>query len=365
MALFDEAARIPGEPADSGQRTGKRAERPGKAPRPAALAALLLASALAAPAPARAVPITYTLAVLGGNASGSLGSLQFANGYFDLVFQGDSADVFTFSVPGPNGPVTGAEIRTGTASVVVYDNNHSPIAQATFLPSAGIFVSVDQTNNGIGFGSFAVPLGDPAFPGDPVYPSGLLTPAGAVLGYDLTTDFVVSGFAISCGGFPGVCTDPPPALPTTAGDLRLDHVNIAFAQFIAQAQPAVAAFADFAARLELEGRPPDGFELRAELTLGAGSDGIDPSSEPVALQIGPLSLSIPAGSFQSTRRGGWRFAGDAGGAALEARITALGGSRYRLTAEGEGADLSGAQEPVSVSLTIGNDGGSTTAAGDD
>ena len=309
-----------------------------------------------------AVPIAYTLSVLGGNASGSLGTLQFANGYFDLTFEGDTADVFTFSVPGPSGPVTGAEIQRGTATVTVYDSNHSPIAQATFLPSAGIFVSVDQTNNGIGFGSFGVPLGDPAFPGEPVYPSGLLTPTGAVLTYDLTTDDVVSGYAISCAGFPGVCADPPPALPTTAGDLLLDHVNIAFAQFIAQTHPPFAAFADFAVRVELEGRPPDGFELAGEFTLGTGSDGIDPASEPVALQIGSLSLPIPAGSFQSTRRGGWRFAGDAGGAALRARIAPLGGNRNRLRAEGEGADLSGIQGPVSVGLTIGNDAGSTTAA---
>ena len=361
MAMLDEAAPLPGRPEGPGERSGRHRFRPGKAPWSPALAALLLASALAAPGPARAVPITYTLTVLGGNASGSLGTLAFSNGYFDLVFEGDTADVFTFSVPGPNGPVTGAELMKGTASVIIYDSNHSAIAQATFLPSAGIFVSVDQTNNGIGFGSFGVPLGDPAFPGQPVYPSGLLTPTGAVLAYDLAGDDVVSGYAISCAGFPGVCTDPPPPLPTTAGDLRLDHVNIAFAQFIAQTHPPSAAFASFDARLELEG---GGFELSGDFTLGAGSDGIDPTAEAVALQVGPLSLSIPAGSFQTARRGGWRFSGDAGGAVVTIRIAPLGGNAYRLSAEGN-ADVSGIQPPVTVSLTIGNDGGSTTAADDD
>ncbi|HSB18472.1 MAG TPA: hypothetical protein VLD85_00530 [Anaeromyxobacteraceae bacterium] len=361
MAMLDGAAPHPGRSDGPGERSGRHRLRSGKAPWRPALAALLLASALAAPASARAMPVTYTLTVLGGNASGSLGTLAFSSGYFDLVFEGDTADVFTYSVPGPNGPVTGAEIMKGTASVIIYDSNHSAIAQATFLPSAGIFVSVDQTNNGIGFGSSGVPLGDPAFPGDPVYPSGLLTPTGAVLAYDLTTDDVVSGYALSCGGFPGVCADPPPALPTTAGDLRLDHVNIAFAQFIAQTHPPFAAFASFDARLELE---RDGFELSGDFTLGAGSDGIDPVSEPVALQVGPVSLSIPAGSFQSARRGGWRFAGDAGGAVVGVRIAPLGGNAYRLSVEGN-ADVSGIQAPVTVGLTIGNDSGSTAADLDD
>jgi hypothetical protein len=41
------------------------------------------------------------------------------------------------------------------------------------------------------------------------------------------------------------------------------------------------------------------------------------------------------------------------------RITQLGGGTFQLQAEGEGASLTGTANPVTVSLTIGDDGGRT------
>ncbi len=333
------------------------------------LAALMLASALAAPSQARAVPITYTLGVYGGNATGSVGTLAFSNAYVTLTFDGDTDDVFTFTVPGPNGPVSGAEIRQGTATFTVFDFFHV-IAQGTFLPEAGIFVSVDQTNDGVGFGSHGVPLGDPGFPGEPVYPYALLTSKDAVLSYDLNrsdtlNDFFVPGFAISCLGFGATACETDPtrlALPTSAGDLVLYNVNIASAQFLAHPHPASVDFSSFDASAEIRGGD---FQVEGRFELGPTSDGIDPLSEDVGLELGPYQVAIPAGSFRSTRAGGYKFAGNVGGADLEIKISPRGGNVFRLTAQGEGADLSGVAEPVSVKLTVGDDGGSTTASSDD
>jgi hypothetical protein len=345
------------------------------------LAALLLASSLAAPSLARAVPITYTLFVGGGNATGSVGSLDasgqctapactaFSNAYVTLTFDGDTADVFTFTVPGPNGDVTGAEISQGTATFAIVDFSHV-IAQGTFLPGAGIFVSVDQTNDGVGFGSHALPLGDPGFPGEPVYPYALLTSKDAVAGYDLgksdtVNDFFRPGFAISCLGFGvGPCEADPTrlALPTTAGDLVLYNVNIASASFTAHPHPAVTPFAAFDASVEIRG---GSFQVQGRFTLDPASDGIDPTGEDATLAVGPYQVDIPAGSFRATRGGGYKFEGAVDGVQLEVKISPRGGSNFRLEAQGKRADLSGVDEPVAVTLTIGNDTGSTSARSDD
>jgi hypothetical protein len=112
--------------------------------------------------------------------------------------------------------------------------------------------------------------------------------------------------------------------------------------------------------VQLEGRPADAFELTGSFAPGPTSDGIDPVSEEVTLTIGDAPIDIPAGSFQRTRRGAFRFEGVIGGAAISVRITPQAGG-YLLAAQGEGLDLSGATRPVTIALTIGNDAGSTTA----
>lgn len=125
--------------------------------------------------------------------------------------------------------------------------------------------------------------------------------------------------------------------------------------------PITVPFAAFDAKVEIE-LAENEFEVKATLTLGAASDGINPLTEDVILQIGTFSTTIPAGSFvldNSGPLGEVEFEGVIGGVMLDLKIRALGGGMFELKAEGEGADLTGTVNPVTVGLTIGDDGGST------
>lgn len=170
-----------------------------------------------------ALPVTYELDVVGSDVSGSLGTTSFSNALLFLTFRGDTTDVIPYARPKANG----YEILVGTATVIIRDNTGTVIGQATFLPSAGIYIGVDNTNNGIGFGSFGVPPTDPSFPGQPAYPSSLipLDPYPNVKAYNLRSSFTTGGDAISCVNFPGTC-GAPIALPTSSGDLILNQFPV-------------------------------------------------------------------------------------------------------------------------------------------
>jgi hypothetical protein len=84
----------------------------------------------------------------------------------------------------------------------------------------------------------------------------------------------------------------------------------------------------------------------------------------VTVDIGAVSLTIPAGDFRTDSKGRFKFEGTIGGTKLEVVIRPLGEDRYQLTAEGRrpGAPLVG---PVTVHLAIGNDEGTTTVTAND
>ena len=195
---------------------------------------------------ANADEVTYTLQVVSfpGDVgpSGSVGPVSFGgtntNDVLTFTFQGDTSNVVPWSVTVPNPlppPATitasGFEILTGTASFQVTDaNTGMTLAQGTFLPSDRIFVSVDNSNNAMGFGSFAVDQNSPNFPGLPTYPYGMAFGIGLDT-YDMKSNFTVplsaGALVFSCIGFPqsmpinGDCSAPIP-LATTAGDLFVD-----------------------------------------------------------------------------------------------------------------------------------------------
>jgi hypothetical protein len=128
----------------------------------------------------------------------------------------------------------------------------------------------------------------------------------------------------------------------------------------------VTPFAAFTAKLELELGPrrDDAFELQSTFTLGTSSNGIDLSKDDVTLELkhGTASFitSIPAGSFKQDKKGRFEFEGTINGVSLEATITPRGNNAYKFKAEGKHADLTGIAKSVTVTLTIGNDSGSTT-----
>jgi hypothetical protein len=329
--------------------------------RVAAAAALL--AALCAPPAARAVPIHYEFQTFSAPASGSLGGVPFAGANLLLTFDGDTADVIRYSVPGPRGPVTGAEILKGTATVTVYQAG-VVVGSATFLPSAGIYVSVDQTNSGIGSGSFGKLPGDPGFPGEPVYPVAEFTSTGAVATYDLTTANAVVGFEVSCVGFatPAACAPALP-LPTTSGDLLVDYfspgnLSIFRATF---PPPPVVPFASMTVPEVDVNRSLTAYALQGTFRLGAGSNGIDPAGEGVTFTVGPYQATIQPGWLQPNRHGDLVWSGVVQGANLRARFSDRGNGRWTFSLKGSNAPLGGLTDPPTVTLTIGDDTGSDTA----
>jgi YVTN family beta-propeller protein len=122
-------------------------------------------------------------------------------------------------------------------------------------------------------------------------------------------------------------------------------------------------FSAFKAALAIEfGKKPnaDSFVLLSEFTLGQSSDGINPPAEPVTLKVGTFTTTIPAGSFTGSGNGPFYFVGTVNGVNLQIGIVPTGAKRYGLGAAAQKANLTGTANPVPVTLTIGDDAGTTS-----
>jgi YVTN family beta-propeller protein len=90
--------------------------------------------------------------------------------------------------------------------------------------------------------------------------------------------------------------------------------------------PAGVPFLAFSATLaiDLDSAPnEDRFELKSSFTLSSTAS-IDPVTEPVTLQIGTFTTTIPAGSFKKAGDGSFSFKGVIGDVSLEAHIKPTG-----------------------------------------
>jgi YVTN family beta-propeller protein len=146
----------------------------------------------------------------------------------------------------------------------------------------------------------------------------------------------------------------------TASNAVIAAVPVGGVSFgVAITPPAVVPFSAMTAKAEIDVLNGE-FELTTSFTLGAASKGIHPLTEDVKLQIGAFSITIPAGSFKQNRQGRFVFEGVVDGVRLEANIAPLASNSFKLSAEGEGASLGGTANPVTVSLTIGKNSGSTS-----
>jgi hypothetical protein len=135
--------------------------------------------------------------------------------------------------------------------------------------------------------------------------------------------------------------------------------------FVGIIPPSLIPFGTFSGKLQITfGSSPntDSFDLKASFTLGSTSKGINPPSVPVPLSVGSFKTTIPAGSFKGSGTGPFTFQGTINGVALQVRIALLNTStrQYSLQAEGSNANLTGTTNPVSVTLTIGNNSGTTS-----
>lgn len=175
------------------------------------LALLMMLGAAGHTAVAEAVPITYQQIVQ--NINGGLGDVALNNVTAIFTFQGDTDNIYNYSVPGADGYVN----SIGTASVSILESTGAFLYEATFAPDT-VYVSVDNTNAGIGFGTYT---GSGGF--DPVYPYAMFAFSDpAISAYDLSTNYTLNYSAISCSGFEtGTCDNYAPnivPLGTNRGD---------------------------------------------------------------------------------------------------------------------------------------------------
>ena len=151
----------------------------------------------------------------------------------------------------------------------------------------------------------------------------------------------VSAYSIGANG----ALTPVPGSPFLAG---ISPQSVAITPLV--------PFASSFAKLEIAKR---GFVLGELFTLGAISNGINPLTQNLALQIGTFSVTIPPGSFKQIALRIFVFHGVINGVDLSVQIVALGNNIFVLAAESKGVNLTGLINPVTVLLTIGDDTGST------
>ncbi|HKX00354.1 MAG TPA: PEP-CTERM sorting domain-containing protein [Bryobacteraceae bacterium] len=135
-------------------------------------------------------------------------------------FLADTANIVPFNVIG----ASGFENFIGSGSADLFNDQTGDFLSANF-DSGAIFVSVDQTNGGIGFGSAL---------GGPTYPLGVYGghPSIPYATYDLRSNLTLSdGFAWFCPA--GTCTlgTPGPGLPTDQGLLSITPTGPVFSSF--------------------------------------------------------------------------------------------------------------------------------------
>ena len=122
-------------------------------------------------------------------------------------------------------------------------------------------------------------------------------------------------------------------------------------------------FAAFKADVDLDIEDGE-FELKIPFTLGPGSKGINPPAEPLTLRVNggtaAFSITIPPGSFKKDGKGYFTFQGTIDRVRMLASIRPLGEGTFELEIEGDRVNLKGVANPVTVSLTIGDDRGSTS-----
>jgi hypothetical protein len=236
-------------------------------------------------------------------------------------------------------PVTGAPVPNGTFSVpgsVALHGLTFNVRGELFVADAGGSVVYrflfDSAGNPVGNGAISVS-------------SGVLGVAFSSAGELFVTNQGISRFLFDASGnaIPnGFIVTPP-----------LGGVAIFPQQF---------AFAAFSAKVDIS-LSTGSFDTNSTFTLGAGSRGINPLTQPVTLKVGPFSTTIPAGSFQQNPQG-FVFGGVINGVALEVIIVPQSGNSFAFKVDAAGVSNLPTTNPVTVGLTVGNNVGTTTVTAD-
>ena len=102
----------------------------------------------------------------------------------------------------------------------------------------------------------------------------------------------------------------------------------------------------------------DAYKLAGDVTQAAGRH-MDLLRDEVAVTVGPLKMTIPAGSFVA-QGSGFMWTGKIGNATMTAAFLDLGAGAFGFGIEARAVDLGGVTNPVPIRLSIGRDWGEAT-----
>lgn len=147
--------------------------------------------------------------------------------------------------------------------------------------------------------------------------------------------------------------------PIARIDIHDGGSNFAIDTLTFDTVPSAVPFSSFTPSLTIDTRTQpnkDSFAFGGQLTLGANGLAFNPATDIVTLKIGTVTTSIPVGAFQP-KNNGFAFKGKIGNVNIGADIQPQGANQYLVGIAGKGASLTGVTNPVSVTLTIGNNTG--------
>jgi len=121
--------------------------------------------------------------------------------------------------------------------------------------------------------------------------------------------------------------------------------------------PMMARFSTLNSAVDILGDSRTTFAAGGRLTLGEKSDGIDPLTETMVLQLGGYHISIPPASFIKNPNGVYFYQGKIGNTSLEAVIRPLTRRAFLFGVVGQGVAGLPKTYPLKLVLTFGNDTG--------
>ena len=116
------------------------------------------------------------------------------------------------------------------------------------------------------------------------------------------------------------------------------------------------------AKLDATAGPPAGFDLQAYFTAGTGGDPIDVDTYGLTLTVGNYTVTIPSSVFKQVPKGWWVTETTVNGVSIQARVSQPSTTSYELQFEETGADITSGPNPATITLSIGNNTGTTTAS---
>lgn len=252
---------------------------------------------------------------------------------------GDNVSAYSIGSNGALTPIPGSPFAAG----------NFPVSVAVDPTGKFVYVANDGGQNVSGYSIVSngalTPVPGSPFAAGSAPDSVAVDPTGKFVYVANRGDATVSTYSIGSNG----ALTPVPGSPfATGAEPGEEELSVAITPLL--------PFATSFAKLQISA---GGFDLNESFTLGANSNGINPITENVTLQIGTFSVTIPAGSFRQNPNGRFAFQGLINGVSLQAQIVPLGNNIFTFKAEGTGLNFTGLSNPVTVVLTVGIDSGST------